>query len=263
MGDGSDHAGRVYAPACDHGLVPNFGSVLGHYPNFDGYDTWGGICYRLVANGLGVKDAANKAMSAISCAQGQAAVRLTMDRRLTDLGVTPPQFAVMTMLKAYPRPVRRRRRPPHLPDTADRGPDHPQPRTRRGNPESPPSRARPHFAMVADPARRDAAPGLPATGSRRRGAPPRGARRQDRSRHPALARENSSGDAGGLRRVLPGFASKIEADATSGHLQKLFWPKATCDCLSLVCFRPILGRAPRLTPSIPPVRSRKSPCGID
>lgn len=34
--------------------------------------------------------------------QAQAAVRLTMDRTLTDLGVTPPQFAVLTMLKAYP-----------------------------------------------------------------------------------------------------------------------------------------------------------------
>lgn len=34
--------------------------------------------------------------------QAQAAVRLTMDRSLTELGVTPPQFAVLTMLKAYP-----------------------------------------------------------------------------------------------------------------------------------------------------------------
>ena len=34
--------------------------------------------------------------------QAQAATRLTMERRLADLGVTPPQFAVLTMLKAYP-----------------------------------------------------------------------------------------------------------------------------------------------------------------
>ncbi len=34
--------------------------------------------------------------------QAQAAVRLTMERSLADLGVTPPQFAVLTMLKAYP-----------------------------------------------------------------------------------------------------------------------------------------------------------------
>lgn len=34
--------------------------------------------------------------------QAQAAVRLTMERTLADLGVTPPQFAVLTMLKAYP-----------------------------------------------------------------------------------------------------------------------------------------------------------------
>jgi DNA-binding MarR family transcriptional regulator len=34
--------------------------------------------------------------------QAQAAVRLSMDRTLADLGVTPPQFAVLTMLNAYP-----------------------------------------------------------------------------------------------------------------------------------------------------------------
>ncbi len=34
--------------------------------------------------------------------QAQAATRLTMERALADLGVTPPQFAVLTMLKAYP-----------------------------------------------------------------------------------------------------------------------------------------------------------------
>jgi DNA-binding MarR family transcriptional regulator len=34
--------------------------------------------------------------------QAQAATRLTMERALADLGVTPPQFAVLTMLRAYP-----------------------------------------------------------------------------------------------------------------------------------------------------------------
>jgi len=34
--------------------------------------------------------------------QAHAAVRLTMERTLADLGVTSPQFAVLTMLKAYP-----------------------------------------------------------------------------------------------------------------------------------------------------------------
>ena len=34
--------------------------------------------------------------------QAQAATRLTLERALVDLGVTPPQFAVLTMLKAYP-----------------------------------------------------------------------------------------------------------------------------------------------------------------
>ena len=34
--------------------------------------------------------------------QAQAAARLTLERSLADLGVTPPQFVVLTMLKAYP-----------------------------------------------------------------------------------------------------------------------------------------------------------------
>jgi DNA-binding MarR family transcriptional regulator len=34
--------------------------------------------------------------------QAQAATRLTLERALADLGVTAPQFAVLTMLNAYP-----------------------------------------------------------------------------------------------------------------------------------------------------------------
>jgi DNA-binding MarR family transcriptional regulator len=34
--------------------------------------------------------------------QAHAASRLKMERTLSDLGVTPPQFVVLTMLKAYP-----------------------------------------------------------------------------------------------------------------------------------------------------------------
>ena len=34
--------------------------------------------------------------------QAQAATRLAMERALADVGVTSPQFAVLTMLKAYP-----------------------------------------------------------------------------------------------------------------------------------------------------------------
>lgn len=34
--------------------------------------------------------------------QANAAVRLTMERALADLGATPPQFAVLTMINAYP-----------------------------------------------------------------------------------------------------------------------------------------------------------------
>jgi DNA-binding MarR family transcriptional regulator len=34
--------------------------------------------------------------------QAQAATRLTLERSLADLRITPPQFAILTMLKAYP-----------------------------------------------------------------------------------------------------------------------------------------------------------------
>src|SRR5215510_12731696 len=34
--------------------------------------------------------------------QAQAATRLSMERSLASLGVTPPQFVVLTMLRAYP-----------------------------------------------------------------------------------------------------------------------------------------------------------------
>src|SRR6266852_2103908 len=34
--------------------------------------------------------------------QGQAATRLTLERSLSGVGVTPPQFVVLTMLRAYP-----------------------------------------------------------------------------------------------------------------------------------------------------------------
>ena len=34
--------------------------------------------------------------------QAQATARLTLERALANLGVTPPQFVVLTMLKAYP-----------------------------------------------------------------------------------------------------------------------------------------------------------------
>jgi DNA-binding MarR family transcriptional regulator len=34
--------------------------------------------------------------------QAQGATRLTLERALADLGITPPQFAVLTMLRAYP-----------------------------------------------------------------------------------------------------------------------------------------------------------------
>jgi len=51
--------------------------------------------------------AANRATS-LSAAAGQAATRLTLERSLAGLGVTPPQFVVLTMLRAYrgcPAPI--------------------------------------------------------------------------------------------------------------------------------------------------------------
>lgn len=34
--------------------------------------------------------------------QAQAAMRLALDRALADLGVTPPQFSILTMIDSYP-----------------------------------------------------------------------------------------------------------------------------------------------------------------
>jgi len=47
--------------------------------------------------------------------QAHAAVRLTMERTLADLGVTSPQFAVLTMLNASGRRARRQGRGEHSP----------------------------------------------------------------------------------------------------------------------------------------------------
>jgi DNA-binding MarR family transcriptional regulator len=51
---------------------------------------------------LGQGKRGDKGYLAYLLRQAQAAARLTLERALADLGVTPPQFAVLTMLRAYP-----------------------------------------------------------------------------------------------------------------------------------------------------------------
>ncbi len=123
--------------------------------------------------------------------QAQAATRLTMERALADLGVTPPQFVVLTMLKAYPGPVGRRSRPGGAADPADRRRHHPQPGTRRRDPKDPAPGPRPGAAMDADAARRTLARQMPA--SRQGGGAAAGGRalRQGAGHGAALARPKS------------------------------------------------------------------------
>ena len=47
MGEEQARVARVANPVYDHGFAPNF----------DGYDVWGEVRYRLVTNSLGFKDA--------------------------------------------------------------------------------------------------------------------------------------------------------------------------------------------------------------
>jgi hypothetical protein len=49
-GEERARAARVYDPVYDHGLAPNF----------DGYDVWGEVRYRLITNSLGFKDASTR-----------------------------------------------------------------------------------------------------------------------------------------------------------------------------------------------------------
>ena len=50
MGEEKERSARVANPAYDHGFAPNF----------DGYDVWGEVRYRLVTNSLGFKDASTR-----------------------------------------------------------------------------------------------------------------------------------------------------------------------------------------------------------
>ena len=85
--------------------------------------------------------------------QAQAATRLTMERALASLGVTTPQFVVLTMLRAYPSSVRCRSRPGGGFDPANRRHHHPQSRARRRDPEDAAPDPWPGTAVDADPAR--------------------------------------------------------------------------------------------------------------
>ena len=85
--------------------------------------------------------------------QAQAATRLTMERALASLGVTTPQFVVLTMLRAYPAcpaPIS----PGWRFDPANRRRHHPQSRARRRDPEDAAPDPWPGAAVDADPARR-------------------------------------------------------------------------------------------------------------
>jgi hypothetical protein len=50
MGEERGRAARVYDPVYDHGFAPNF----------DGYDVWGEVRYRLITDSLGFKDASSR-----------------------------------------------------------------------------------------------------------------------------------------------------------------------------------------------------------
>ena len=50
MGEEKERSARVANPVYDHGFAPNF----------DGYDVWGEVRYRLVTNSLGFKDASTR-----------------------------------------------------------------------------------------------------------------------------------------------------------------------------------------------------------
>jgi hypothetical protein len=136
--------------------------------------------------------------------QAQAATRLTLERSLADLGVTPPRFAVLTMLKAYPglscADLAR-----VAADPADRRRDHPEPGTRRRDQKDAASGARKGAAVDADPPRRDPARKVPASCPIRGAAVDGRTFRQGSGDGPALAVQNCRRPAAGWR--VPGVAT--------------------------------------------------------
>ena len=142
--------------------------------------------------------------------QAQAATRLTLERALADLGVTPPQFAVLTMLQGLSRPVRRRSRPGGAADPADRRRHHPQSRTRRRHPENAASGAWPGAAVDADPPRSEPcstnAGGAPQPLERRLVA---GLGAKARGHDPALVVQNCRRPAAGW--LVPAAAATLAA----------------------------------------------------
>jgi hypothetical protein len=104
--------------------------------------------------------------------QAQAATRLTLERALADLGVTPPQFAVLTMLNAYPG-------------------------TRRRDPKDAAPGARPGITVDADAPRCGPARPVPPPRHHRGTAPGDGIKRQGGGHDPALVVQNCVGSARG------------------------------------------------------------------
>ena len=57
MGEEKERSARIANPVYDHGFAPNF----------DGYDVWGEVRYRLVTNSLGFKDGSENTTTSSNC----------------------------------------------------------------------------------------------------------------------------------------------------------------------------------------------------
>ena len=125
--------------------------------------------------------------------QAQAATRLAMERALADLGVTPPQFVVLTMLRAYPglSGADLARVAMLTPQTIGR--HHPQSRARRRHQEDPAPGPWPGAAMDGDAARCCPARQMPAPRASDRAAAGGRALRQRPAHDPPLAGPNCRG----------------------------------------------------------------------
>ena len=143
--------------------------------------------------------------------QAQAATRLTLERSLAGLGVTPPQFVVLTMLRAYPGLSGADLARLAL-LTPDRRRYHPQPGARRRHPKDPASGARAGAAVDADPPRRHAAGPMPAARQRPGTAVDGWVAPEGTAHGPALAVQNCRRPAAGcwFQRVMT-FAATLPA----------------------------------------------------
>ena len=125
--------------------------------------------------------------------QAQAATRLAMERALAELGVTSPQFVVLTMLRAYPglSGADLARVAMLTPQTIRR--HHPQSRARRRHQEDPAPRSWPGAAVDGDAARCSPARQMPAARANDRAAAGGRAVRQGPGHDPPLAGQNRRG----------------------------------------------------------------------